>query len=144
MAQSADGPLSWSTMAKVAFGNMNQEARISGSSTTTIPGAGADTSQGGLLALPSNIGRFDQDEFAIVPELNVSVRYNVSNNFQVLLGYSFIYWSEVALSGDLIDLNVNPTQIGGDLVGEAAPSQPALKSDGFWYSGLSVGGAIRF
>lgn len=144
MAESADGPLSWSTMAKVAFGNMNQEARISGSSTTTIPGAGSASTPMGLLALPSNIGSFDQDEFAIVPELNVSVRYNMTRNFQVLLGYSFIYWSEVALSGDLIDLNVNTTQIDGNLVGAGAPTRPALKSDGFWYSGLNIGGSFRF
>ena len=144
MAESADGPLSWSTMAKVAFGNMNQEARISGSSTTTVPGAGSASNPFGLLALPSNIGSYDQDEFAIVPELNVSVRYNVSNNFQLLLGYSFIYWSEVALSGDLIDLNVNTTQIDGNLVGPAAPTQQPLQSDGFWYTGLNIGGSLRY
>lgn len=144
MAESADGPLSWSTMAKVAFGNMNQEARIRGEATTSIPGAGSAGTPAGLLALPTNIGTFDQDEFAIVPELNVSVRYNVSDRFQVLLGYSFIYWSEVALSGDMIDLNVNTTQIDGALVGNASPARQPLQSDGFWYSGLSIGGALRF
>ena len=142
--ESADGPLSWSTMGKVAVGNMNQEARISGSSTTSVPGAGMASNPFGLLALPSNIGRSEQDEFAIVPELNVSVRYNVTKSFQLSMGYSFIYWSQVALSGDLIDLNVNTTQIDGNLVGPGAPTRPPLKSDGFWYTGISFGGAFHF
>jgi len=143
MAEAGDGPLSWSMMGKVAFGNMNQEARITGSETTSVPGAGSATSPQGLLALPSNIGRFDQDEFAFVPEFNVSVRYNVNSRMQLLLGYSFIYWSEVALAGDMIDLNVNSSQVPGPIVGDAQPAA-TLKSDGFWYTGLSIGGSVRF
>lgn len=143
MAEAEDGRLSWNMLAKVAFGNMNQEATISGSTTSSVPGAGSSTSDFGLLALPSNIGRFDQDEFAIVPELTVSMAYNVSNNFAVQLGYTFIYWSEVALAGDMIDTTINTTQLTGPLVGDSRPSA-SLTSDGFWYSGLSIGGRLRF
>lgn len=143
LAEAGDGALSWSMMGKIAFGNMNQEARISGSTTSSVPGAGSATSPQGLLALPSNIGSFDQDEFALVPEFNVSVRYNLNSRMQFILGYSFIYWSEVALAGDTIDLNVNSSQFTGPLVGAAQPAV-SLKSDGFWYTGLSVGGSLRF
>jgi len=143
MASAEDGCLSWRMLGKIAFGNMNQQANISGSTTSSVPGAGSSSDPFGLLALPSNIGSFDRDEFAMVPELNVSVGYNVTNNFKLTLGYSFIYWTEVALAGDMIDTTINPSQLSGPLAGPARPST-SLASDGFWYSGLSLGGNLRF
>lgn len=143
MGTAADGPLSWNMLAKVAFGNMNQEANIRGGTISNVPGANSSTNPIGFLALPTNIGTFDRDEFAIVPEINVTMGYNVTRNFQVTLGYTFIYWSKVALAGDMIDTSINSTQLAGTLVGEARPTA-RLTSDGFWYSGLNIGGAVRF
>lgn len=143
MGSAEDGRLSWNFLAKVAFGNMNQEATISGTTTSSVPGAGSATNDVGLLALPTNIGTFDQDEFAIVPELAVSVGYDFTDNFSLTLGYSFIYWSEVALAGDMIDTTLNTSQLTGPLVGDARPAA-SLSSDGFFYTGLTVGGALRF
>ena len=144
MGQAEDGRLSWNMLAKIAFGNMNQEATISGSTTSSVPGFGSSSTGSGLLALPTNIGSFDDDVFAFVPEVNVSVAYNLSNNFSLLLGYSFIYWSEVAVAGDLIDTTINTTQLTGGLVGDPRPTPGTLVSDGFFYHGLSIGGRFRF
>ena len=143
MGSAEDGRLSWNFLAKVAFGNMNQEATISGTTTSSVPGVGSATNDVGLLALPTNIGTFDQDEFAVVPELAVSVGYDFTDNFSLTLGYSFIYWSEVALAGDMIDTTLNTSQLTGPLVGDARPAA-SLSSDGFFYTGLTVGGALRF
>ena len=143
MGTSEDGPLSWNLLAKVAFGNMNQEATISGTTTSSVPGADSFQNPFGFLALPTNIGSFDRDEFAIVPEINVNMGYHVTQNFQVIVGYTFIHWSKVALAGDLIDTSINSTQLAGTLVGDVAPTAQ-LTSDGFWYSGLSIGGSWRF
>lgn len=140
MASSADGRLSWNLLAKVAVGNMNQEATIVGSETQTVPAAGATTLNEGLLAQSTNIGSFEHDEFAIVPEMNVTVGYNVSDNFQLTLGYTFIYWSEVALAGDMIDTTINTSQ---PVVGPNRPSA-SLTSDGYWYTGLNFGASLRF
>lgn len=137
MASAEDGRLSWNMLAKVAAGNMNQQATIAGSTTTHAAGGSPDTQNVGLLALPTNIGSFDQDEFAIVPEINVSVGCNVSKNFRVTLGYTFIYWSEVALSGDMIDTTINTSQLQGGLAGPARPTS-SLQSDGFWYTGSTL------
>ena len=68
----------------------------------------------------------------------------MTNCFQVTLGYSFVYWTELALAGDMIDTTINPTQMVGPLVGAARPAVPSIASDNFWYTGLSVGGTLRF
>lgn len=147
MATAEDGRLTWKLLAKIAFGNMNQRARISGTTHSAIPGPGgvvSSTSDFGLLALPTNIGTYETDEFAMIPEINVNVGYRCTDNFHLTLGYSFIYWTEMALAGDIIDTTINPTQMTGPLVGAARPAFPGLTSDDFWYSGLSVGGTLRF
>ncbi len=143
MSSAQDGRLTWNLLAKVAFGNMNQQATIRGTTTSSVPGVGSSTADVGLLAMPTNIGRFDRDEFAIVPELNVSMGYDCSKNCTITVGYTFIYWSEVALAGQMIDTTLNPTQLTGPLVGPARPSSD-FSSDGFWLTGLSIGGSVRF
>ena len=62
---------------------------------------------------------------------------------QLQLGYTFIYLSEVGLAGDLIDTTLNTSQVFGALVGPERPSS-SITSDGFWYTGLNVGGSLRF
>jgi hypothetical protein len=139
-----DGRLTWRLLTKVGFGNMRQETTISGTTVTTIPGGPSATQNFGLLALPTNIGTTEQDEFAVVPELNVSVGYKITNQLQLTIGYSYIYWSKVALAGEVIDTTINPTQMGGPLVGPPVPTVLPSGNDGFWYQGLDFGLNWRF
>jgi len=143
MTQADDGRLTWRMMSKIAFGEMQQEASARGSTTTTVPGVAPSTANYGLLALNSNSMTIQRDDFAVVPEVSLSIGYKLTSNLELTVGYSFIYWSKVALAGDLIDLNVNPTQIGGPLVGPAAPTL-GLQDDGFWYQGLDLGLFMQF
>ncbi len=137
-AEAEDGRLTWRMLAKVAFGNMRQRASVSGQTTTSIPGGPSVTSDFGLLAQASNIGTVEQDEFAIVPELNLSVGYKLTNQIDLSVGYSFIHWSKILFAGDIVDLRVDPTQT------EALPSLQLGDGDGFWYQGLSFGTHVRF
>lgn len=143
MAQGYDGRLTWNLLTKVSFGNTRQTVSINGTSTTTIPGAGSATFDQGLLALDTNSGVFEQDEFTIVPELDLSVMYHLTSNLQVSIGYSAIVWTNVALAGDAIDLTINPTQIGGPLIGAARPAY-TLQDGSFWAQGLTFGVHGRF
>ncbi len=95
-------------LAKMALGNTNQIVNISGS---TLLNGTAQTSNGqnaGFLAQPSNIGRHQRDQFAVVPELGATVSYFVTPRFSLRAGYTFIYWSNVVRPGDQIDTDVNP------------------------------------
>jgi hypothetical protein len=144
MSEARDGRLTWSLFSKIAFGNMRQRLSIEGQSTTTVPGAGSATSDFGLLALPSNIGVLERDEFSIVPELTVAVAYNVTNLLQLSVGYNVIYWSDVVYASDAVDTTINPTQITGGLVGPNRPLFTFPDSRSFWTQGLSFGVHGRF
>ena len=133
---------------KVAVGWTNQVVSITGSTVLLDgPGAGA-IANGGLLALPTNIGRYEDDALAIVPEVNINVSYQSSQCLTVRAGYTFIYWSDVVRPGDQIDRAVNAQQVPssllfGQVTGPIRPINPFRDSD-FWAMGLSLGLELRY
>ena len=129
-------------VSKVAIGNVHQVLAIDGSTTVTPGGGGpATTSSQGLLAQPTNIGTYSQDEFAWLPEFDATLRLAAAKNLQITLGYSLIVLNDVLRTGDAIDRSVNPSQFaqnGGVLIGDARPA-PQLEDSSFWAQGVSIG-----
>jgi len=70
----------------------------------------------GLLARPSNSGRSSRDAFAAVPECAVTLGYRVTRWLRATVGYSFLYWSDVARPGDQIDRGLDRRQIPTSLI----------------------------
>jgi hypothetical protein len=106
------------------------------------------TLAGGVLALPTNSGHFNRDRFAVVPEIDINVGYQVSRHLRAFLGYSFLYASNVVRPGDTIDRTVNLTQLPsslgpGVLTGAARP-MPLLKDTEFWAQGMNFGLEFRY
>lgn len=126
----------WSVDAfgKLGVGNMQQSVVISGQTVGTIPNNPPVTVPGGLFAQPSNIGFFKRDEFCVIPELTLNLTYHVNCCLGFHVGYNFIWISDVALTGDQIDRNVNLGQ----------PTPPLLPAFAFrdrdyWLQGLNFG-----
>ena len=92
---------------RFAVGNNTRKVAINGGTTSVIQGA-VFNDVGGLLALPSNIGTYEDDEFVVIPEFSLTLGYQIAPRVRFLVGYTLIYWSNVVRPGDQIDLNVNP------------------------------------
>ncbi|TMQ34935.1 MAG: hypothetical protein E6K70_04970 [Planctomycetota bacterium] len=58
-------------LGKVALGSMHEVVNINGNTSFTVPMSTPIVQMGGLLALPTNIGHFTTDRFAVVPEVGV-------------------------------------------------------------------------
>jgi hypothetical protein len=136
------------TRTTLALGNNRAIVTIDGQSTTSSPIPGGlpdtDTFPGGLLAQPTNIGTYYNDDFAIVPQVGVNLGFELCGGLWATVGYNFMYWSRVARPGDQIDMDVNLSQQGGeDLMGLARPSFTGLTTD-YWAQGLNFGLAYRY
>src|SRR5262249_58253536 len=128
---------------KLGLGQMHQVADVNGATNVLGPGGSTTLFQGGLLALRSNIGRHQRDELAFIPEVGLNVGLQLTRQLKLYAGYSFLWVSTVARSGEQIDPVVNVTQFpirsgAGPLVG---PARPAFDFDGtdFWAQGLNFG-----
>jgi hypothetical protein len=131
-------------LAKLALGNTHSDVTINGTTTTTTPSAAPTTGAGGFLALPSNIGRFERNDFTTIPELGITLAYEVTPRIRATFGYTLFYWSKVARPGDQVDFNLNPSLFPPpSLVGPAQPQFRFITSD-FWAQGLSLGFDCRF
>lgn len=144
MAQWRRGRWTLDVLGKAAIGNVHNTVTISGSTTTAVPNGPTTTNPGGLLAQGTNIGTYESDDFSVVPEGSVNIGYNITPRLRALVGYTFIYWTNVVRPGDQIDLGLNPSQFPpGTLTGAARPAFTMNDSD-FWAQGLNVGAEYRF
>lgn len=142
-AQLYEDAWTFQLVGKCGFGNMHQTLDIDGSRTVTSGGASV-TTPGGLLAQPSNIGHYSDDEFTIVPEAQVRVQYSFFENFRVFAGYRMLYITEVLRPGDQIDRTINETQFnGGALTGAARPTVN-FASGSAWLQGVDAGIEIEW
>jgi hypothetical protein len=122
-------------MGKIGLGTMRQKVTITGLSVIDNPPLGTPdaVNQVGLLAQGANLGTFTNDEFSVSPELNVRLMYHVTSCLDVSVGYTFVYWSNVAHSGEQIDPNL-----------QVPTDQFAIRDSEAWIHALTLGGSLRF
>jgi hypothetical protein len=159
------GRLSADLTAKVAVGITHQEAIITGFSSAGAainPNTGAVMSNlltpGGVFALKNNIGSFSQNPFSIAPEIGLNLTWPITTWLRLRVGYSALYWSNVARPGAQIDpvlnskliptgalLPTNTLPIGAFIPG-AEQGRPyfTFHDSAFWAQGVHVGFDIRY
>src|SRR5262249_59032381 len=92
---------------------------------------------GGLLDLGSNNGLRSRNRLTYVQEVGLNVGYQISRHLSAGVGYTFLYWDDVARPGGQLSRNLNPQlipsshQFGGP--GGAPPH--LLNCTGFWFPG---------
>jgi hypothetical protein len=130
---------------KVAFGNVHQSILIQG--RTTIDTAPITDIPAGLLALPTNSGRFARDTFAVVPEISGKIGLRITERLTISGGYTFLYCSRIARPGEQIDRNLNPSFIPTSFgTGPAEPKQPTtlFRTSDYWAHGMTWGLEFRY
>jgi hypothetical protein len=141
------GPFSLSAVTKLGLGWVRQRVDIDGGITVTTPGDEPVNATGGLLALEgTNIGSYTRDRYALLPELDLTLNYQVSRCLALSVGYTLLFLTESVRAGDQIDPRVNPTYIPGSRIpptGTPRPS-PRLPSTSIWAQGVNIGGVLEF
>jgi hypothetical protein len=132
----------------VALGSSQEIVDITGSTRITTAAGAVTTANGGLLALPSNIGHYAHTRFGVVPSGTLNLGYQLTDHLRASVGYNFLYWSNVVRPGDQIDRAVNPTALPtnlgpGVVTGPARPSFQLRDTD-FWAQGVSFGLEFRY
>jgi hypothetical protein len=131
-------------LTKLALGNTTSRTNISGNTLVNAPGSPLAAYNAGVLALPTNIGSFERNDFSVMPELGITLGYDITCRLKATVGWSFLYWSDVMRPGDQIDTNLNPTQFpSSTLRGVPAPQFKPVTTD-FWAQGINIGLDYRY
>ena len=139
----------WSldTAIRLAFGNTRQTVTIDGQTTIVDPlDPPAQTLPGGLLAQQSNIGTYRQDRFSVVPEINANLGFHLTDHLTLRVGYTFIYWSNIARPGEHISRDVNPDLLPPPADPVNGGLRPEFRWDtvDYWVQGINFGGEYRW
>jgi hypothetical protein len=137
---------------KIALGVSHETVDINGNTFATAPvltngtptSAATSNMTGGLLALGSNIGHQSHNRFAAIPELGVNVSYQITDHWRAVVGYTFLYDSNVVRPGDQINTNVNKNLIPPPTPSQPAQPAPTNNHSDFWAQGGSVGLEFRY
>jgi hypothetical protein len=139
------GPWSFELLTKLAVGNTQRSIGIHGTTTTTVPGSAAVTQPGGFLALSSNTGVFNSNDWMAIPEIGLNMHWAINDNIKLGLGYSFLYWSQIAHGADQVSLNLNPNLFPPPTPG-ATPLSPTfqLNKSEIWIQSVSLGLEFKY
>ncbi|MEM8671640.1 MAG: BBP7 family outer membrane beta-barrel protein [Planctomycetota bacterium] len=130
------------SLTKVHLGNMNQMYTISGTTSDQLPPGGVNNFPVGMLAR-GNSGTYEDDAFAFIPEANFKLAYQVRNNMDFSIGYSFMYFDNVALNGAVIDRVISD---GATLQTGVVGARPQFVFDdsSLWVQGIDLGLSINY
>lgn len=128
---------------RVALGGMFQSLDIYGR-TSAISRGYVASYPGGLLAQPTNIGHYTRTVFAVIPQIDLKLGYQLLPSLRMNVGYNFTYISNVLRPGNQIDTTVNSSQIA-DLPVDG-PHRPAasFNGSGVWLQGVTLGFDLMF
>jgi hypothetical protein len=100
----------------------------------------------GVFAQPANEGQLSAARFAVVPEVQLKLGYNITPAMQITVGYDFLYDSDVIRPTDQIDRNIPKGQTflqGGNFVSTTSPAR-LFRSTDFFAQGFTLGLSYRF
>ncbi|MBS0616276.1 MAG: BBP7 family outer membrane beta-barrel protein [Verrucomicrobia bacterium] len=159
---------------KGALGASIEELKIHGSSKTITgtvwfltSGTAGETLPGGIFAQPSNIGTHHKTLFAYAVETRLNNSIEITKNWSIDIGYTFLWISKVLRPGNQIDRKINSTRTAladasrattGTGTGPVSFGTPAsapapegksapkvhFKQSSFWEQGLNVGIRLNF
>jgi hypothetical protein len=98
-------------------------------------------SQGGLLALSSNIGAHQTHEWVVMPEVGVAVNWQLTDAIRLRLGYNALFLPHAYRAGEQVDTTVNPNLIPPANAAAGGPSRPTFlgPSSTLWAQTVSFG-----
>ncbi len=133
---------------RIAIGNTKQTVTIAGQSQINDPSSvpSQQTYDAGILALSSNSGIYEQNQFSVVPEIGVNLGYQLTDHVRLMIGYTGIYWSNVVRPGMQISRDVNPNLIPPVQQPVTGANRPGFAFDttDYWIQGISLGGEYRW
>ena len=131
-----EGCWSFKGLLKTGFGSLRRRATRTGSTLTSIDGANA-VDPNGLLVRSTNSGRFKDDTFGWVPELDLTLGWQRYPCFDVTVGYHLIAMTEALRVSGAIDpaLAVNSSD---PPTGQMRPT-PMLSYRTFYVQGIHFG-----
>lgn len=128
-------------MAKLGIGTNTRTVRINGTTIVSVPDDDTTVNRGGLLTSEfTNIGRYRNSDFALIPEFRLGVGACVTRCMSVRAGYNVILWNDVVRAGSELPpgLAVDPNNLPPSTGGGPDPAFPGIRGSQLVAHGLDA------
>ncbi|MEO1619103.1 MAG: BBP7 family outer membrane beta-barrel protein [Planctomycetota bacterium] len=131
----------WSVRAltKVHLGNMDQTVNIAGQTTDLLAGNVVGVQNSSILVSEEQ-GEQTNDVFTFIPEMDFTLGYRFRDHVSFTVGYTFLYFDNVALAGQ----QINRFQDTDDLGQNVTPVAFDIVEGSHWVQGISLGASIDY
>ncbi len=139
--------ITFSVMGKLAMGVVRQTVVVSGQTVQTdlTTGAVVTDNREGLYAQPSNVGTYNRNQFAIMPEAGVKAHLDVNSALRIHVGYTVFALTRTVRPTDEIDTTVNVQSLNVDvLAAPALPAPPSFRQQFFRGQMFNLGLELRY
>ena len=140
--------LAASLTGRLGVGAAQQNVTVDGNTTRTTAAGVSTSTNGGMFSAGQTLGNFAQYRLSLAPEVGVKVSYHVTDHIALTVGYQFLYITNLARPGQIINRNINPSILpSGQNFGTAGgPATPGLdvRSTDFWMHSLAAGLMLTF
>jgi hypothetical protein len=139
------GPMFVEATERLSLGASNEMLSVSGSYVDFNAPFASNHGPYGIFAMPANEGKTTRTNFAVVPEVQAKIGYNITPSIAVTIGYDFLYDSNVIRPGDQINRNLPKGQTFQQDGTAASLTSPArlFRTTNFYAQGISIGLVIR-
>ncbi|HBJ37468.1 MAG TPA: hypothetical protein DDZ51_22475 [Planctomycetaceae bacterium] len=134
-----------SSLTKVHLGNMAQRINVQGNTAQgVLPAVPAVVAGQGLFARGEvlDLNGFKRDVFAFAPEMNLKVGYQFRDHVNLHVGYTFVYWNDIALAGDQMDRSVFVDT--ANFNASNTTRHVEARTGGYFVQGIDLGATITF
>jgi hypothetical protein len=132
------------TLGKVHMGNMRQTISMFGDRTNTPAGGNPINANAGMYVGAGESGEHQRDEFTFVPELNFKLGYSFRKHVEFSVGYTFIYFDNVALAGNYVNNNINSLDLADTNPAPDPGRTFSFKDGSLWVQGIDLGVAVTY
>jgi len=137
--------------AEAAFGAVQEVVDISGLTQVQATPGGIVTAQspGGIFAVANNSGHFVSTKLGVMPSGEIKGGFEVLPGVAFEVGYSALFLNHVVRPGNLVDRNINTSEVPSfatfsqPAVGPAVPVF-SMNQTSFWAQGVSIGVIISY
>lgn len=139
------GPMFIESSGRLSFGATQEMLTVNGGYIDFGAAFASSSGPYGIFAMPANEGKFSRVNFAVVPEVQAKIGYNITPSIAVTVGYDFLYISNVIRPGDQINRNIPKGQTfqqDGTAASLTSPTK-LFKTTDFFAQGISVGLVFR-
>lgn len=129
----------------VALGVNRERLDTSGWGQAVTAGGGMLSTPYGVFARPGAVGSRSETRFAVVPEVDLQLSYQLTKNVELRFGYDFLFLSDMVWAGNQLSRSIHaPTDALGAFSSQPQGLSRPFETETFWAQSFRAGVNLRF